>query len=293
MGATPRRTFTTVVVPLCRQALLAAFLLVFVFTLGSNIIAQVLGRPQHWTLAVVISDQATMSANVPFAAAIAMFLTLISLTVVGVVSFAGSRSWMARERRRRTTPPAEPTCRCPSPRGWRDAGAQGRGRRVRGGVPDRAAARGADGVVQPRALPRLPRRGLLDRVVQQPRHRQPVAQRRRQLAARRAGQRHPGGADRPAAGLRRAHLPPAPGPRAVRARRAAVHAAAGHLGRGDARVLEPGRPRREDRERDRRPRRVLSTVPLITITLGLQAIDPRWARRRRRWGPRPPRGSAR
>jgi putative spermidine/putrescine transport system permease protein len=97
LGATPRRTFTTVVVPLCRQALLAAFLLVFVFTLGSNIIAQVLGRPQHWTLAVVISDQATMSANVPFAAAIAMFLTLISLTVVGIVSFAGSRSWVARE----------------------------------------------------------------------------------------------------------------------------------------------------------------------------------------------------
>jgi putative spermidine/putrescine transport system permease protein len=97
LGATPRRTFTTVVVPLCRQALLAAFLLVFVFTLGSNIIAQVLGRPQHWTLAVVISDQATMSANVPFAAAIAMLLTLISLTVVGIVSFAGSRSWVARE----------------------------------------------------------------------------------------------------------------------------------------------------------------------------------------------------
>jgi putative spermidine/putrescine transport system permease protein len=97
LGASPWRAFTTVVVPLCRQALLAAFLLVFVFTLGSNIIAQVLGRPQHWTLAVVISDQATMSANVPFAAAIAMFLTLISLAVVGVVSFAGSRSWAARE----------------------------------------------------------------------------------------------------------------------------------------------------------------------------------------------------
>ena len=86
-------------VPLCRQALLAAFLLVFVFTLGSNIIAQVLGRPQHWTLAVVISDQATMSANVPFAAAIAMFLTLISLTVVGIVSFAGSRSWVRQRGR--------------------------------------------------------------------------------------------------------------------------------------------------------------------------------------------------
>lgn len=97
LGAAPWRTFTTVVVPLCRQALLAAFLLVFVFTLGSNIIAQVLGRPQHWTLAVVISDQATMSANVPFAAAIAVFLTLISLAIVGVVAFAGSRSWVRRE----------------------------------------------------------------------------------------------------------------------------------------------------------------------------------------------------
>jgi putative spermidine/putrescine transport system permease protein len=94
LGAPPLRTFTTVVVPLCRQALLAAFLLVFVFTLGSYIIAQVLGRPEHWTLSVFISDQATYNANVPFASAIAMFLTAISLTVVGAVSFAGSRSWV-------------------------------------------------------------------------------------------------------------------------------------------------------------------------------------------------------
>lgn len=97
LGATPRRTFTTVVIPLCRQPLMAAFLLVFVFTLGSNIIAQVLGRPRHWTLAVIISDQATLSANVPFAAAIAMFLTVLSLAVVGVVGLLGSRSWVAPE----------------------------------------------------------------------------------------------------------------------------------------------------------------------------------------------------
>ena len=109
LGASPWRTFTTVVVPLCRQALLAAFLLVFVFTLGSNIIAQVLGRPQHWTLAVVISDQATMSANVPFAAAIAVFLTLISLAVVGIVSFAGSRSWVRQEAEDAAAPEPEPS----------------------------------------------------------------------------------------------------------------------------------------------------------------------------------------
>jgi putative spermidine/putrescine transport system permease protein len=94
LGASPLRTFATVVVPLCRQALLAAFLLVFVFTLGSYIIAQVLGRPEHWTLSVFISDQATYNANVPFASAIAMFLTAISLAVVCAVSFAGSRSWV-------------------------------------------------------------------------------------------------------------------------------------------------------------------------------------------------------
>lgn len=95
LGARPMRTFTTVVVPLCRPAVLAAFLLVFVFTLGSYIIAQVLGRPEHWTLSVFISDQAMYNANVPFASAIAMFLTAISLAVVGGVAWLGSRSWTA------------------------------------------------------------------------------------------------------------------------------------------------------------------------------------------------------
>lgn len=92
LGASPSRTFTTVVVPLVRPPVVASFLLVFVFTLGSYIIAQVLGRPEHWTLSVFISDQATFNANVPFAAALAMFLTLVSLIVVGVVSLADRRA---------------------------------------------------------------------------------------------------------------------------------------------------------------------------------------------------------
>ncbi len=91
LGASPSRTFRTIVVPLARSSVLAAFLLVFVFTLGSYIVAQVLGRPEHWTLSVFISDQALFNANVPFAAAMAMLLTVISLTVVGGVSFAASR----------------------------------------------------------------------------------------------------------------------------------------------------------------------------------------------------------
>ena len=54
-----------VVVPIARPIIVAGFLLVFVFTLGSYIIAFFLGRPQHWTLSVFIADQASANANVP------------------------------------------------------------------------------------------------------------------------------------------------------------------------------------------------------------------------------------
>lgn len=92
LGASPRRTFWTVVVPIMRPTIMAGFLLVFVFTLGSYLIAAILGRPEHWTLSVFISDQATFNANVPFASAMAMFLTVLSLAVVGIVSVVESRT---------------------------------------------------------------------------------------------------------------------------------------------------------------------------------------------------------
>jgi putative spermidine/putrescine transport system permease protein len=56
-----------------------------VFTLGSYLIPSILGRPEHWTLSVFISDQASFNANVPFASAMAMVLTVLSLILVGVV----------------------------------------------------------------------------------------------------------------------------------------------------------------------------------------------------------------
>jgi putative spermidine/putrescine transport system permease protein len=92
LGASPWRTFWTVVVPISRPVILAGFLLVFVFTLGSYLIAALLGRPEHWTLSVFISDQASFNANVPFAAAMAIFLTALSLAVVGVVALIESRT---------------------------------------------------------------------------------------------------------------------------------------------------------------------------------------------------------
>jgi putative spermidine/putrescine transport system permease protein len=92
MGASPLQTFWSVVVPICRSIIVAGFLLVFVFTLGSYLIASILGRPEHWTLSVFISDQASFNANVPFAAAMAIFLTALSLAVVGLVILVETRT---------------------------------------------------------------------------------------------------------------------------------------------------------------------------------------------------------
>ena len=92
LGASPWRTFWTIVVPIARPIIVAGFLLVFVFTLGSYIIAFFLGRPEHWTLSVFITDQASTNANVPFAAAMAIFLTVLSLIVVAVVGLIESRT---------------------------------------------------------------------------------------------------------------------------------------------------------------------------------------------------------
>ena len=92
LGASPWRTFWTVVVPHLpadHPGRVPA---------GVRVHARqqhhrpVLGRPQHWTLSVLISDQAPFNANVPFAAAIAMFLTVLSLLIVGLVILIESRT---------------------------------------------------------------------------------------------------------------------------------------------------------------------------------------------------------
>jgi len=85
LGAAPATTFATVVVPMLRPAIVAAAVLVFVFTLGAYLTPQILGRPQHWTLSVLITDQAVYQANLPFAAAMAIFLAVVGLGLVAAV----------------------------------------------------------------------------------------------------------------------------------------------------------------------------------------------------------------
>lgn len=89
LGASPLRTFFTVIVPALRGAIVATLIMVFVFTLGAYLLPQLLGRPQHWTLSVMITDQAIYQSNLPFAAAMAMFLMLVSLALVGLTYVVG------------------------------------------------------------------------------------------------------------------------------------------------------------------------------------------------------------
>jgi putative spermidine/putrescine transport system permease protein len=84
LGSSPVRAFFNVVVPALRSAILATVIMVFVFALGSYLLPQILGRPQHWTLSVLITDQAIYQSNMPFAAAMAVFLVLMSLALVGL-----------------------------------------------------------------------------------------------------------------------------------------------------------------------------------------------------------------
>lgn len=91
LGASPLRAFLNVVVPALRNTIVATLIMVFVFALGSYLLPQILGRPQHWTLSVLITDQAIYQSNMPFAAAMAVFLVLISLALVGLTLLVGRR----------------------------------------------------------------------------------------------------------------------------------------------------------------------------------------------------------
>jgi len=90
------RAFASVILPLMRVPLTGALILVFVFTLGSYLLPQLLGRPQHWTLSVHITDQAVFQSNLPFAAAMAVLLLLVSLALVGLALLLGSGREAAR-----------------------------------------------------------------------------------------------------------------------------------------------------------------------------------------------------
>lgn len=83
LGASPVRAFFEVIVPVSRRPIVACLIMAFVYTLGSYLIPNLLGRPRQWTITVHITDQAIFQSNLPFASAMAVFLLITALALVG------------------------------------------------------------------------------------------------------------------------------------------------------------------------------------------------------------------
>ena len=66
MGASPLRAFFTVVVPILRPAMVTAWIILFVFTMGALVTPQWLGKPEHWMFANHIASEVFERGNVPF-----------------------------------------------------------------------------------------------------------------------------------------------------------------------------------------------------------------------------------
>jgi putative spermidine/putrescine transport system permease protein len=94
LGASPRVAFRTVIVPFARRATHAAFLVSAVVTLGAYVPPLVLGRPQQWTMAVLIGNAALAGHDLPRAAAMSVAL----LTCAGLLAFIVLRADLGRAR---------------------------------------------------------------------------------------------------------------------------------------------------------------------------------------------------
>ncbi len=79
MGASPGRAFFTVVLPLLERPVMAAFVLLFVFTMGAFVTPTWLARPEDTMMAQLITNQALGRGNIPFAAALSVFFMVVTL----------------------------------------------------------------------------------------------------------------------------------------------------------------------------------------------------------------------
>jgi putative spermidine/putrescine transport system permease protein len=108
LGAAPIRAFRSVVIPMTRGPIVAAFVISTVLALGSYVSPLALGRPQNWTLAVLIGNAALAGHDLPRAAAMSVCM------MAAVVLLGGATAWASRRpgaaaRRAAPTPPPQPS----------------------------------------------------------------------------------------------------------------------------------------------------------------------------------------
>lgn len=86
MGATATRTFFGVVVPMTRAPIIMAIVLSMVSAMGAYTAPLVLGRPETWTLSVLIGKTALSAQDFPASAAMAVVLLAVTLLIGGICS---------------------------------------------------------------------------------------------------------------------------------------------------------------------------------------------------------------
>ncbi|NIM99372.1 MAG: ABC transporter permease subunit [candidate division Zixibacteria bacterium] len=93
LGAGPWKTFWNVTLPLSKDGITLGALLVFILTMGAYVVPSILGKPQQWTMAIIIGDQATYESNVPFGAAMALVLMVFAIAVIWIIArLTGTKS---------------------------------------------------------------------------------------------------------------------------------------------------------------------------------------------------------
>ena len=91
LGAPRMRTFVRIVLPLVRRGMVTGYAFVFLLTVGTFVIPQVLGQPPQWTQAVFITNAAIYNGNIPLASALAVVLAVITAVLLFVAMKLGGR----------------------------------------------------------------------------------------------------------------------------------------------------------------------------------------------------------
>lgn len=91
LGASPLRAFLSVVVPMTKGPAMIAFVMAMVLTVGAYVPPLVLGRPQHWPMAVLIGSTALAGHDLPRASAMSVFL-LAATVLLALAAFQAART---------------------------------------------------------------------------------------------------------------------------------------------------------------------------------------------------------
>ena len=84
LGASPAKAFLTVTLKLTLPGLMSGIILTFVPSMGLFFIADLLGGNKIVLVGSLIQDQLTRGSNWPFAAALAMVLTIMTTLLIGL-----------------------------------------------------------------------------------------------------------------------------------------------------------------------------------------------------------------